>query len=282
MSEARFRTALPEDLPAQRDIIRICFGDTQEEADAYLREEAGFDASSMVAEKDGAVVSTFSILRGVTLLTAAGDRISCPYLYALGTHPSARGHGYGIQLFRAAAESALAHADSVCCAAFSVQLREMYDRCFETQTLGRTWEAAFRREELLRDDAPVLKPVSPEEYAQAREGFLKGTAHAVYGPGMWRLAAHFGIQFFRAPGLLAMTETKDGCCLVREMLSEPGGYAQGAAALASACDADRFVIRTPLFLKPEGVGHEGEVRDYVFFVGKAPSQEDFWFPLTLE
>lgn len=282
MAAYQIRDARPEDLPAQREILRLCFGDSPEEADLYLRDAEGFGARSLVAEQDGRVISTITLLPGLTLHSATGERYACPYTYALGTLPEARGQGIGMALLLAMADSARAEAGFVCGAVFEKKLRDIYPRYVPMETMGRIREAAFDREELPAVPPPALTELSPEAYGLAREAFLRGRAHAEYAPGYLRLAARFGARFWQGPGLLAIAEPGEERCPVRELLTEPGGYDRAAAALAAAFPARHYRFRTPPSLRPEKLPREGEILDTFVSLGPPPSGEDFWAPLTLE
>ena len=116
MADWWIREARPEDLPALREIVRNGFGDSAETADLYLRDEEKVGIRTLAAEKDGRVVSTISLLPGITLRSGRGETASGVYLYALSTLPEARGQGIGMALYREAHRIGREMADVVCAA----------------------------------------------------------------------------------------------------------------------------------------------------------------------
>ena len=281
MGETRFRDGRKEDLAVLREIVLECFGDTAEQADPYILDQEKLGIRCLTAERDGRVVSAVYLLPGVRLVTAAGASIPGTYIYALGTLKQERGRGTGMALVRRAYDAALEQAEWVCLAVLEESLKKIYARDTAPEVLGRTRETVRQRQELPETSGILLKSITPESYAEAREEILQGQAHAAYAPGFWRLAGRYGTRFFRGKGVLAMAEPRGEECLVYELLTEPGSFLEAAGALAEALPAERYRIRTPLFS-----AGEGEVREYVLRMKtrnpEEPLKEDFWFPLTLE
>ncbi len=277
-TEIQFREGRQEDLPALREIALRSFGDTKEQADAYLNDPEGIGIRPLAAEKDGRVVSSFFLLPGIRLETAAGRSYSCTYLYALGTLPEARGEGIGMALYRHAASLAGEEAACVSIVILEEKLKEAYNRRAPIVPLGRMREAVFTAGQLPEGEI-LLQRIPPEEYARERERWLAGTDHAVYPPVFFRLAARGGTAFYRGEGMLAMAESRGEQCTVYEMLTEKDSYLRAAAAVAKTCPARQHVIRIPAFAAGEGRLRTIAMR---LNAGSVPAGCDFWYPLTLE
>ena len=285
MDDFRIRETREGDLPALREIARVCFGDEAETADLYIQDPEHIGIRPLVAEWHGKAVSAGYLIPGVTLCSPEGEKRPAVYLYALGNLPEARGKGIGMAMHRRACEKVLETGQSFCLAVLEKELKHAYEGRIPMKLLGRTREAAFTREEMPDSPGTPLERISPEEYAREREKVLRGRAHAAYAPGIWRLAGRFGYRFYRGLGILAMAETRDGgLCVASEMLAAEGGYARAAGAFAASCPAENYVIRTPAELKPEGMAREGEIREYNYCDAGCgiPAGADYWHPLILD
>lgn len=89
MLHTRFST--PADVPAQRELWKLAFGDTDEYLDnfylGYYRPER-----AIVLEEDG-VVRAMTTWFDTTLTLPDGKTYRAAYLYAVATHPDCRGRG---------------------------------------------------------------------------------------------------------------------------------------------------------------------------------------------
>lgn len=175
------RPSVPEDIPTQRELWKLAFGDSDEYIDnfyhTYYRPER-----VVVLEEDGAVRSMTAWFDTAFAVPGQGE-YRAAYLYAVATHPDCRGRGLAAKL--------LAGADgyfrslgipAVTTVPAEPSLHDFFGangfrECF--RMLGTHLD---RRElEGFSFSAPnMFRPASPEGYGRAREELLKDIPHIVY------------------------------------------------------------------------------------------------------
>lgn len=172
------RPSVPEDVPAQRELWKLAFGDSDAYIDnfyhTYYRPER-----VVVLEEDGVLRSMTAWFDTAFVIPGQGE-YRAAYLYAVATHPHCRGRGLAAGL--------LAGADDYfrvlgIPAVTTVPAEPSLHRFFSSNGFRecfRTWSGALRREEISLPPSHVLRPASPEEYGQVRERLLTGIPHIAY------------------------------------------------------------------------------------------------------
>lgn len=172
------RLSVPADIPAQRALWQLAFGDSDTYIDNFYRSYYR-PQQVLVLEEDGAVRSMTAWF-DTTFVVPGWGEYRAAYLYAVATHPDHRGRGLAGQL--------LAGADdyfrqigipAVTTVPAEPSLHDFFGgngfrECF--RTLG----SRLHREELSLPPSNILRPASPEEYGRVREILLADIPHIAY------------------------------------------------------------------------------------------------------
>ena len=170
------RTAAPEELPQLRDLWRKCFGDPGAYVDIFFQKFCSID-QVLVVDDDGEVDSMAAMLPGAIQLPD-GTEVPVGYVYALATNPYMQGKGHARQLLRYADDFLQKRGDK---AMVLVPASPSLHRFFEAVGMDECF--ATRKVEILTSalsgdtGGGVMTPVSPREYNEIREGYLKNTFH---------------------------------------------------------------------------------------------------------
>ncbi|MEG2120268.1 MAG: GNAT family N-acetyltransferase, partial [Pseudoflavonifractor sp.] len=177
------RPATPAEIPAQKALWQLVFGDSPETIDSFYRRCAAC-ADMIVLTEDGVLRSMLALLP-MTLELPDGGTARAYYIYALATDPHARGQGFGRQLLNYA-DFYLREkgADCVTVVPAEISLHRFFgmvgfSECFATRK--RELTAA-----MVVPSAPedTIAPISPAEYGVLREQALAGQAHMKYSDAL--------------------------------------------------------------------------------------------------
>ena len=239
----------PQDWPACKQLWKLAFGDDDFYIDNFY--ENYYRPERVVVLKDENGIRSMLALLPMSLRWADGGTTKASYLYALATHPDARGKGYATFLMRYAdfylGEQAVPFLSTV-------PAEESLQNYFAASADFQRCHPIDEAELDTPAPAPVpAVPVSAEEYHALREALLKDTAHAIYDVEYLeyqrKVSALFGGGLYRmetATGTaIAVAELHGDTLDVRELLSSAGGQAQALSALAAALPAPRCRIRCP-------------------------------------
>ena len=246
------RPSLPEDVPAQRELWKLAFGDSDTYLDnfytTYYRPER-----VVVLEEDGAVRSMTAWFDTTLVLPGQGEHRSA-YLYAVATHPDCRGRGLAARLLAGADEYfRFLGIPAVTTVPAEPSLHDFFGangfrECF--RILGG---------KLSRDEIPVppsngLHPASTEEYSRVREELLKDIPHIAYPEDA--LAYQAGCCALGDGGLfvgdtpagpvcLCAERADDELVIVKELLGPAGMGRAVFPDLPRIAPARRWEIRGP-------------------------------------
>ena len=171
----QIRISRPEDIPRQRELWQLAFGDDGAYVDnfynAYYQPER-----VLLLEEDG-VVQAMTAWFETTFAVPGQGRYRAAYLYAVATHPEARGRGLAGQLL-AGADRIFREWDIP--AVTTVPAEPSLHRFFGWNGFRECFVdgqfSAPREGHGIRTVSAVLKRLTPEEYRDLREGLLAGTA----------------------------------------------------------------------------------------------------------
>ena len=85
------RPARPEEIPRQKELWKLAFGDDDAYIDYFYAH--GEESQVLLLLEDG-VVWTMVALFPMTVTLPQGESLSSAYIYALATHPEARKKGF--------------------------------------------------------------------------------------------------------------------------------------------------------------------------------------------
>lgn len=247
------RPSVPADLPAQRLLWKLAFGDDDAYIDnfysSYYRPER-----VLVLEEEGQVRSMTAWF-DTTFVVPGKGAYRAAYLYAVATHPACRGRGLAGKL--------LADADAYfqtlgIPAVTTVPAQPSLHKFFGANGFGK----CFRHFEgaLTPDVLPaaaldtLLSPAAPEEYAAAREAPLASIPHIAFPEDALRYQA--GCCALGKGGLFCADTSAGGVCLcaegaghgtviLKELLGSPAACRLALADLPRIAPAQRWLIRTP-------------------------------------
>lgn len=248
------RIAEPADLPRQKALWKLVFGDP----DAYIDRFYSHSAlgHSLLLEDGGMLCSMVSLL-DLSVTLPDGKAATSGYIYALATHPNARGRGF--------AHALLDHADRflqslgrTCVTVVPADpplhafyRAEGFVECFATQF--RTLEANRLPSCAPADSCVPLS--SPAAYNQLRERLLTGTLHVSYPEAL--IAYQQALSLAGRGGLFQLTTAgQEGAAVVeagdadtytiKELLLPNGDAARAVALLAAHLPAaQNYAVRTP-------------------------------------
>ncbi|MEW6655140.1 MAG: GNAT family N-acetyltransferase, partial [Bacteroidota bacterium] len=227
----------------------------------YFFEKIYMPENTMLVIADGEIVSMVSMLPA-SLAMPDHTIHPCSYLYAFSTHPDKRGRGYGTAAMRAIIDYLFSNNVEIItlCPACNALIK-FYNSAFgfmEAFYINETTIAKGRISKLPKDT--VITAVSAENYNKLRNKMLRGKPHI-------RFADH-AISFQKTLSQAANADIYElnignikGCAgaeyiasnevLVKELLLPDRYLHIGILLLSSVLPADKYLIRTPPYLRVE-------------------------------
>ena len=246
------RPSVPGDIPAQRQLWQLAFGDEGAYVDNFYRTYYRPERM-LVLEEDGQVRSMTAWFDTSFVLPGKGE-YRAAYLYAVATHPDCRGRGLAARL--------LADADKYfralgIPAVTTVPAQPSLHNFFAANGFGECFRhivGHLSPAELPPTGEPLLLPVSPRAYGAAREALLARTAHIAYPEDA--LAYQAGCCALGQGGLfvgdtaagpvcLCAEEAGNGLVILKELLGSPAACRLSLPDLPRVAPAQRWLIRTP-------------------------------------
>ena len=251
MCDYTLRRFRPGDEAALRRVWKAGFDDTDEYIDTFFDAFAGPD-SCVLAEADGIVVSAMYLLDGPVLFPYRRNRLTSAYAYALATLNEYRGRGIGSAVYRGVCALGFERGfDAVCVLPAGEGLYPFYEAGGGARIVSSVRETEYSAQELRGAGRLPCARIPVEEYAGIRESLLQGEAHGAMPESFYRwqdsLCGRYGGGLFVLDGGVAAAEMDGGVCHIRELLVPGGDEKAAAAALASFCRAERYVVRAPAF-----------------------------------
>ena len=246
------RPSIPEDVPVQRELWRLAFGDGEDYIDnfyhTYYQPER-----VLVLEEEGVVRSMTAWFDTAFVVPGQGE-YRAAYLYAVATHPDCRGRGLAGELLAGADDCFRSlHIPAVTTVPAEPSLHNFFGangfrECF--RVLG----SHLDRHELEKFTFPpldVFRPASPEEYGRVREELLRDVPHIAYPEDALAYQA--------------------GCCALGDGGLFVGDTPAGPACLcAERADGERMIFKE--FLYPRQSGPQETARLWLNFPKIAPAR----------
>lgn len=246
------RPSVPADIPAQRQLWKLAFGDDDAYVDNFYSSYYRPDRV-LVLEEDGQVRSMTAWF-DTTFVVPGKGAYRAAYLYAVATHPDCRGRGLAGKLL----SDADAYFQSLGIPAVTtVPAQPSLHNFFGANGFGecfRHFEGALSPDALPTAPAHLLSPATPEEYAAAREALLASMPHIAFPEDALRYQA--GCCALGGGGLFCADTSAGAVCLcaegaghgtviLKELLGSPAACRLALADLPRIAPAQRWLIRTP-------------------------------------
>ena len=246
------RPSRPDDIPAQRQLWNLAFGDDGAYIDTFYR--TYYEPQRMlVLEEDGAVRSMTAWFDTTFVVPGQGE-YRAAYLYAVATHPDCRGRGLAGRL--------LADADDFfrslgIPAVTTVPAEPSLHNFFGANGFGecfRHFEGWLSPSELPSAKSPLLHPVTAAQYGAVREELLAQIPHISYPEQALKYQAgccalsRGGLFAGETPeGLVCLCAegTGKGVVILKELLGNPAACRHALPDLPRVAPAPRWLVRTP-------------------------------------
>ncbi len=245
------RTCTQADIPAQRELWQLAFGDAGAYVDNFYR-ICWTPDRFLILEEDGHLCSMTAWF-DTRLVLPGGSSLRAAYLYAVATRPECRGRGFASMLLNAA--------DSW----FRERSFPLVTTVPAEPSLHSFFTAAGFREHFAMEEtvleagsfpppSAALIPVTADGYGTLREQLLEHVPHIAYDSrgilfqeaccslgkgGMYRADTSAG------PALLCGEDAGDGSFVIKELLGRPEAVLAAAGSIPAAFPGRRWTLRGP-------------------------------------
>lgn len=257
MSTIRF--AEKDDLERQKEIWRLCFGDSGQDMDIYYTQRYKAQQTLLLLHYDE--IAAMTTLLPVSLVTADGQKAKAVMVFAVATDPRYRGQGFASELMGFCDQylnemdigfSVLVPAEE---SLFGFYERHAYQEMFflrrirldskEIAELPGTGPADFK-----------LYPISAEEYNRRRNRQLEGRLHIAYADDDLAYqkalsnmsgADLYGVDHGTVQGCAVVERIERGDMVIKELLLPGAQLNGGLQIIARQLQADVYRLRLPAF-----------------------------------
>ena len=254
------RPSVPADIPAQRELWQLAFGDSDDYIDNFYR--TYYRPERMVVLEEEGAVRAMTAWFDTSFVVPGRGEYRCAYLYAVATHPDWRGRGLAARLlagaddyFRSLGISAVSTvpAEPALHRFFG---RNGFRECFVDGQFG------FRRDGPGQPPSAALTRLTPGDYRVLREARLAGRPHIdlpedclAYQAGACAFTPGGGLYALDTPSgraALCAEGMESGALLIKELLCPPGEEQWALEQLAGLLP-NWAVYRTPDGDRPFGM-----------------------------
>lgn len=276
------RPSVPEDVPAQRELWKLAFGDS----DAYIDNfyNTYYRPGRVVVLEEDGVLRSMTAWFDTSFVVPGQGEYRAAYLYAVATHPGCRGRGFAARLL-AGADDCFRSLDIP--AVTTVPAEPSLHRFFGSNGFREcfcTLSGILSREEILSPPSNVLRPAPPEEYGRVREKLLAGIPHIAYPADA--LAYQAGCCAPGGGGLFTGGPAGELLCLcaeradeelviVKELLGSSRARRTACLDLPRVAPARRWEVRGP-YLQNEHSGPWSGLKKFAMLKWLDPALEKAW------
>lgn len=246
------RTGLPQDVPRQRELWQLAFGDSDDYLDYVYAHQ---DLAEIVVLLDDDLIQSMTFLYPMTVALPDGTTATSAYIYALATHPDARGKGYAGMLLQYV-DFILAERGIDCVT--TVPAMPSLHQFFESNGFqpGFSTQKLDISREILPPPGPedTIVPIEGAQYQALRTQLLAGSFHIDYPTAMLDYQAGVSQMFsgnlYRMevdgiPGVCVAERHSPHLVVTKECLLPPAQMAKGVALLAQVLPAQQYHLRAP-------------------------------------
>lgn len=251
------RLAQKGEIERQKEIWKLCFGDSDEYIDFFYTNLYKADAAMVLLQDEE--ISAMLTMIPIKIVAPDNQSLSSTMLYAIATHPEYRHRGFATQLIafthryleaEKSKFSVLVPADK--------QLFEFYRK------LGYT-EAFYIRElqitlenfsGLIKGVACTFASITPEEYNRRRNKLLSGHLYISYSNkeiayqkklSVQSGADIYGIDIEKVEGCVAIERISADKVFIREILIPDEFLTMAVKNITKLIPAQEYVLRMPAF-----------------------------------
>lgn len=257
------RISTPGDIPRQRELWQLAFGDSGAYVDNFYR--TYYKPERMLMLEEDGVIQAMTAWFDTSFVVPGQETSRAAYLYAVATHPEARGRGLAGQL--------LADADrlfqswgipAVTTVPAEPSLHSFFGKNGFRECFVHGAFSCHPENSAAAPCAPVgLEPLTPMAYTALREECLTGTSHitipaemAAYQAGACALTPGGGLYALAAPharAALCAEGMENGQLLLKELLCHPEDLDWVLSRLPSLLPNWSRAYRTPWGDTPFGM-----------------------------
>ena len=254
------RPSVPADIPAQRQLWQLAFGDSDDYIDNFYR--TYYRPERMVVLEEEGAVRAMTAWFDTSFVVPGRGEYRCAYLYAVATHPDWRGRGLAARLLAGADDYFRSLGIS---AVSTVPAEPSLHRFFGRNGFRECFvdgQFAFLCDGPDRTPASALTRLAPGAYRALREERLAGTAHIelpeealAYQAGACAFTPGGGLYALDTPrgrAALCAEGMESGALLIKELLCPPGEEQWALEQLAGLLP-NWAVYRTPDGDRPFGM-----------------------------
>ncbi len=270
-NELKIRLAGKGDIDRQKEIWKLCFGDSHEYIDFYFANRYSED-ETIVLIYDGAIASMLTMIP-VRVVRPDGRGIPAAMLYAIATHPEYQGRGLatGIMDFsdRYLVDNHKEMSVLVPAAGglFEFYKKRGYTYGFSNREVIITGEAV---EGLTKGEAlpALIAPAAPKVYNHRRNSHLQGSLYVAYEDGdiayQKLLSKRTGADIYTIDvngycGCATVERINAHRLLVKELMMPDFFLNTAVAGIAKLLPAKEYVLRLPAH---QGKNLNGTVRPF--------------------
>ena len=268
------RPAQEEETARQKEIWKLCFGDSAEYIDFFYAYRYKKDETLLLLE-DREVISMLT-MTPVKIVLADKRKYDAAMLYAVATHPQYQGRGAAACLMESAHRHLLGKNQvfSVLVPGatrlFNFYRKQGYQEGFFVR------EALYTRERIRQLSGGIagicgISGISPAEYNRIRNGALSGHIYISYAD--WEVSCQkkwsqlSGADIYRLDvggleGCAAVERLNADKIVVKELLIPEQAMTAAVRHIAESLPARQYTIRTPAFL---GNHLDGVIRTFGMF-----------------
>ncbi|MBS6532160.1 MAG: GNAT family N-acetyltransferase [Oscillospiraceae bacterium] len=258
----QIRTSCPEDVPRQRELWQLAFGDDGAYVDNFYH--TYYKPERMLLLEEEGVVQAMTAWFDTDFVVPGRGRYRAAYLYAVATHPEAQGRGLAGQLL-SGADHIFQGWDipAVTTVPAEPSLHRFFGRNGFRECFVDGQFSASRDGWVIHPETAVLERLSPKEYRDLRERLLAGMAHIdlpqealAYQAGACALFPGGGLYALQTPhgrAALCAEGMECGELLVKELLCPPEDLDWVLERLPGLLPRWSFAWRTPGGANPFGM-----------------------------